>query len=310
MIGYEPPPEEYKERLEETYRGEDTFLSLRKSHEKNPDDLETAAKLCEKYMIKYDVENAVSLAGTLLENPEKAKSIILPYEEAEVSAYEFAKYTLIYEDCAEISNFMNEFPGTILKNRVFRRLSRYYRDEGTRDIASKIYDELMPEYGSETNFISPYLYYSARYKIDTEKAMVVADKYYQQNQEKADDNFRRNYADLLLQNGDDRKAAEVYGKNIFDQYAKADNADGLNGYAWFWAERGKNLESALDAAKLSINLKDSHYTWDTLSMVYWKMGSYDEAIRAEETALKMIGDSNEEYEKRIKEIKADMETDK
>jgi len=64
------------------------------------------------------------------------------------------------------------------------------------------------------------------------------------------------------------------------------------------------------AAKKSIELKNDHNYWDTLSMVYWKMGKYQEAIEAEEKALQLAGGKNEGYEKQISDIKAEMEKKK
>jgi tetratricopeptide (TPR) repeat protein len=81
----------------------------------------------------------------------------------------------------------------------------------------------------------------------------------------------------------------------------------LNEYACDWSLAGKNLKSALKAAKKSIELKDTDNAWDTLSLVYWKMGKYQEAIEAEEKALQLAGGKDKDYEKRISDIKAEME---
>ena len=89
-------------------------------------------------------------------------------------------------------------------------------------------------------------------------------------------------AEVYLALGDDEEAFAVYGS----EYAKTieKNARTLNSYAWFWAEKEKNLKSALKAAKKSLELEDSHLTWDTLSRIHWKMGQHKEAIAAEEKA--------------------------
>ncbi len=89
-----------------------------------------------------------------------------------------------------------------------------------------------------------------------------------------------------------------------------DRASAQNSYAWFWAERAKNLKNALAASKKSLEiLPEAHGYWDTLSMIYWKMKNYKEALKAEEKALSFSQDSKG-YKDQIKAIKADMEKNK
>jgi predicted Zn-dependent protease len=110
------------------------------------------------------------------------------------------------------------------------------------------------------------------------------------------------FAELLLLKGDDQRALQFYGPQTVERSLKED-APGLNEYAWFWAQKGKNLDSAEDASRRSLKLKDDANFWDTLSMVLWKQGNSAEALAAEEKALQMAGGKNEDFEKRIKEIK-------
>ena len=101
------------------------------------------------------------------------------------------------------------------------------------------------------------------------------------------------------------KAQALYGpaymqKNIND-------ASTLNSYAWFWAGQGKNLQSALMAAKKAVELKPKqYYIWDTLATVYAKMKNWAEAIKTMEKAVELAPDSaKESYKKNLEKIKAD-----
>jgi hypothetical protein len=111
----------------------------------------------------------------------------------------------------------------------------------------------------------------------------------------------------LISQGKYREASKVYGDKFRKILEKQKDAGNLNVYAWSWALTGKNLESALKAAKKSLELKETDNSWDTLSLVYWKMGKYQEALEAEEKALQLAGGKDKDYEKRISDIKADME---
>lgn len=101
------------------------------------------------------------------------------------------------------------------------------------------------------------------------------------------------------------RALALYGpaymqKNIND-------ASTLNSYAWFWAGQGKNLQSALIAAKKAVELQPKrYYIWDTLATVYAKAKNWPEAIKTMEKAVELAPDSSKEtYKKNLEKIKAD-----
>ena len=78
-------------------------------------------------------------------------------------------------------------------------------------------------------------------------------------------------------------------------------ADGnaLNGYAYFWSGQGKNLESALEAAKKAVELRPKvSYSWSTLSDVYLKLKNYPEALKAAEKAVEL---TEAPYQARMKQ---------
>jgi tetratricopeptide (TPR) repeat protein len=119
----------------------------------------------------------------------------------------------------------------------------------------------------------------------------------------APDNFYvvRAVADTYIKLEKPEKALEVFGPDCIKDYM--DDSNSLYSYARFWGNLGKNLESALAAAKKSVELAEAPYKWDTLSLVYLKMKNYDEAMKAAEKAVETAGDQADRYEKRIEEIK-------
>ena len=63
-------------------------------------------------------------------------------------------------------------------------------------------------------------------------------------------------------------------------------AQDIRSYATFWLRQGTNLDSALAAAKRTVELEPrTYYLWTTLSDVYAKMGNTSEAIKAAEKAV-------------------------
>ena len=111
-------------------------------------------------------------------------------------------------------------------------------------------------------------------------------------------------ANAYLKTGQEDKALALYGP----AYAKKNNSDAtsLYSYAGFWARQGKNLDDALAAAKKSIDLlPGAYYLWNTLSLVYEKMGNYPEAIKAKEKAIELGSEAvKETYKKDLERIKA------
>jgi tetratricopeptide (TPR) repeat protein len=96
-------------------------------------------------------------------------------------------------------------------------------------------------------------------------------------------------ATAYVKTGQDDKALALFGP----EYARAhsNDATSLYGYARFWTMQGKNLESALQAAKKSVELKpDRFYFWSTLSDVQAKLKNYPEALKAAEKALELAED--------------------
>jgi tetratricopeptide (TPR) repeat protein len=105
------------------------------------------------------------------------------------------------------------------------------------------------------------------------------------------------------------KALAVFGPEFIKGYV--DQAGDLNRYAWFWANQGKNLESALKAAKKSVELNPSDSAWETMSQVYTKLKKYSEALKAAEKAMEIADEGvKARYKNRIKKIKKAIEEEK
>jgi len=82
---------------------------------------------------------------------------------------------------------------------------------------------------------------------------------------------------------DDEAIVALY-KKILPK--KSEDKDFLNSYAWTFAELGKDLDSAAEAAKKAVALsKDDPQILDTLAEVYYKMGKKQLAVETIEKAI-------------------------
>ena len=308
VIGYDNDAEVFKSELEAAYKDKDNFLALSQAHENNPDDLRITALLSHKYISRRNTDEVEKLAVKLLSDEAAAKEMMLPLgpEKEEVSVYEFAKFTTTYNEPRKTAEFLHEFPNSSGKEQAFRNLSRFLSSKEYGEQAVQIYDILFENYTGDRDLIAPYISWSARNEKDVERSIKLAEQIHKVEAEGTADWVAQSYARLLLHNGETKRAAEIYGDNFLKLYIEEKDAGALNGFGWFWALQKENLQSALKAAKESLKLKDDANTWDTLSMVYWKMGKHKKAVEAEEKALEMVGGSNKDFEERIKKIEEDM----
>jgi thioredoxin-like negative regulator of GroEL len=99
-------------------------------------------------------------------------------------------------------------------------------------------------------------------------------------------NARYQAARLYFTIGNEAKALEIFGSAFATR--KWDSPADLTRYSHFWAYREKNLEHALSAAKRAVELDASKAeNWHELAFAFWKIKDYDEAIKAEEEAIRL-----------------------
>ncbi len=112
------------------------------------------------------------------------------------------------------------------------------------------------------------------------------------------------------------KALAIYGP----EFAKKNwgDPDILSSYAAFWNRQEKNLDSALAAAKKSVELGPDYYNNYILGQILFKQKKYAEALKAAEKAVELVkpmavkyeGFATQQYEKLVKDIKDAMAKEK
>lgn len=103
-----------------------------------------------------------------------------------------------------------------------------------------------------------------------------------------DDRFYFSYGSALERTGDHEQAVAMFRKAI-DINPKNDSA--LNYVAYMWAERGENLEEALEYVKRALKEDpDSAAYIDTLGWIYFMQGRYPEALKEIERAVTLLPD--------------------
>jgi tetratricopeptide (TPR) repeat protein len=115
-----------------------------------------------------------------------------------------------------------------------------------------------------------------------------------------DPNILQMAAEALIAWDKKDRALAVFGPSTVPKLG--DDALGLNNYAWFWAQQGTNLESALAAVQRSIALDDRDWSEDTLAVILLGLGRLDEALAAVNKAM-AISPTPSRYKETEKKIK-------
>jgi len=227
--------------------------------------------------------------------------------------YEYFKATVTYTQAAEfelgqaasqgrkpdpapLQAFIKKYPDSQLVKGAFTYLSYYYGYQASKEDAIKFFDAYTAKYPEDKDALGSYVERIVRDKEPVDKGIVLAEKLkdiagYPQNP-----NYQQNLAQLYVLKGDPAKAEEEFGKDYIDGYI-SNGVYALTGYANFWVEQGKNLESVEAMADLVADLvvkvkPDQWYTLAQVAGIYAKLGKTDKALAVygPEFAKKYWGD--------------------
>ena len=187
--------------------------------------------------------------------------------------------------------------------RFIKSLAELYILKGEPEKADSLYGKNFIEgrVGMLGYNLIDYANFWAQQNKNTDSALAMAETALRLNPENS--YFVRTAAQVYLKLKKDDKALEIFGPALVKK--NWDKPNDLASYSRFWTGQGKNLDSALEAAKRAVELSpDEAYNWDAMSQAYHKLKKYDEALKAEEKAVALADSSAVEiYKKRIEAIK-------
>jgi tetratricopeptide (TPR) repeat protein len=189
-------------------------------------------------------------------------------------------------------------------------LGSYYLLKGDKDKVAEVYGKdfaLNQVQGLAYDLITYAAFWSAR-GANLDDAMAMAEtalKLYPDNAY-----MLQQTASVYLKAGQESKAIALFGPD----WAKSKMADAssLYSYASFWSRQGKNMDSALAAAKKAVELKPKqYYQWANLGDILGKLKNTAEAVSAYEKAIEMAPDQVKEmYKKTLDKIRGAQPADK
>jgi len=382
IVGYSPPPEKFREKIDQALKEIDTYKSLSAWYAKDPKNVEVVYKLAKKVGQKSADERADKLFKEVVAlDPEGLKGMTFRGRD-KLSFTEDAEFSLAgramdnHQDLGPIKAFIKKYADSKLLKTAYSYMSSYYSYQAPKDEAIAFFDEYLARYPEDKEALASFVLWAIRSKSNTDEGIKLAEKIMDLEGYNPQAGSMFNLAQLYAQKGDKTKAGEVYGENFMEgkvtnlafdliryagfwvnnndnlksaeemadtalklepenqsivqqaagvylklnkaakalavfgpNYVKKHMGDAaaLNGYAWFWQGQNGNLESALLAARRSVELSPRAAAYDSLSAVYIKLKNYPEALKAAEKAVELGGLQVEAYKRKLENLRKLME---
>jgi tetratricopeptide (TPR) repeat protein len=294
IVGYGPPPDKFLERVQKSVAGIDTYLAVSERYAKEPTNVEVIFKLAEKCGSRYSTELTAKsqelYKKVIALDPEgKSGNYTYDYLKATVSYTQAAEFALGQTasfgrkpDPAPLQVFIKKYPASPLAKQAYSYLGYYYGNMAAKEDAAKFFEEYTAKYPDDKDALSSYVERIIRDKEPLDKGISLAEKLKDIAGYPENPNTQQNLAQLYALKGDPAKAEEEYGKDFIDGYV-SNAVYNLTGYANFWIEQGKNLESAEEMADLVVRAygdgKDGQwYTLAQVAGIYAKLNKTDKAL--------------------------------
>ena len=192
------------------------------------------------------------------------------------------------EKAIELAGRLRELSAAIPDPRISQMIARAYDLAGEEDKAEAAYGSAFMQDRVDTlaSNLAAYVDYWVDKKENLESAAAMAES--AARLKPGDPYYIRRVAYVYCAAGKEAKALEFYGPAWLEKNSAGSSAQDIRSYATFWLRQGINLDSALAAAKRTVELEPrTYYLWTTLSDIYAKMGNKPEAIRAAERAVEL-----------------------
>jgi len=286
IVGFGPPAEKFKAKVDKALAGTDTFRALAAAHAADPKDVAAAFKLGRKYAERARDDQALSLFRSVvaLDAEGKAGSFTPDYLKAPVTFTEYAEYEIARiplqgkRDPAGMRAFLKKYPDGPMARMAYSFLDVFFIGTAPEAEADAFYAEYTAKFPAETYVLQKWLSRIVKEKTDLGKGKAVAERLEERTQNNPDPYAQAVMAEYYLAAGDKAKAEELFGRPFFESHV-ADVAFGLLEFADFWAQRGENLDDAEAAADAALKVHpDYMYVRQQAAAVYLKLGREAKAL--------------------------------
>lgn len=192
------------------------------------------------------------------------------------------------EKAVELAERLRELSANMPDPRIGQAMARAYDLAGEKDKAAAAYGGafMQDRVDSLASSLAAYVDYWVGKNENLKSAAAMAET--AARLKPGDPVYIRRVAYAYCAAGREAEALAVYGPAWLEKEGAGSSAQDIRSYATFWLRQGINLDSALAAAKRTVELEPrTSYLWATLSDINAKLGNRAEAIKAAEKAVEL-----------------------
>jgi tetratricopeptide (TPR) repeat protein len=274
--------------------GVDTYGDLTARYAKDPTKVDVVFKLAEKCASRYspDMEAkskelyqkvlTMDLGGQTASYYDEDYKATVPYVEAAEFALGQSSAFGRKPDPAPLRAFIKKYPASAFVKNAYSYLGYYYGQMAAKEDADKFFDEYTAKFPENKDALAAYVQRIVKDKDPLDKGIAMAEKLKELAGYPRNPDYQEYLASLYALKNDAAKADEEYGKDFADGYVS--NAFfALTGYASFWIDQGRNLESAEEAADIAAaavgKKKDApSYYFSQIAGIYTKLKKTEKAL--------------------------------
>ena len=217
----------------------------------------------------------------------------IPYVEAAEFALAQSSTFSAKPDPAPLRAFIEKHPTSRFVEDAYSYLGYYYGQMAPKEDAAKFFEDYTAKFPENKNAVRSYIQRIIKDKDPIDKGIALAEKLKEDlSGYPMNPSDRQDLAELYALKAEPAKAEEAYGKDFLDSYL-SNSYYALTGYANFWVDQEKNLESAEAAADLALKIQpDDWYSYAQVAGIYNKVNKTDKALAifGPEFAKKFDGD--------------------
>jgi len=306
ILGYNPPPDNFRDRLEMALRGEDTFKSISAAYAKDPKNVDTVFKLARKYDDRFDrVKSAEKYKEVIALDPEgKTGSYTTEYTKITVPYTQYAEFAIATAnlfgqkpDLGPAKAFIRKYPESKLVKEAYDRMSRYFTYQASKEEAAGFFPEYTAKYPNDVRVQAAWLARIVKDREPLDKGVELAARIEELTRDNPIPDINHDIADFYFLKDDATKAEEAYGKDFMEGKVNRFAFD-LVSYANFWLAKNANQESAVAMAETALKLQpENAYILQQVAAVYVKTDQDKKALSifGPEYIKSKSGDANSLY---------------
>ena len=262
-------------------RGEDTFRVLSSKLQADPKNIPLMMQVARKYESRFDRDKALPLFKEILALDPEGKAGTTEYDGSPVPCVEYADFTIAQdavntaEDPAPLLAFAARRPASRLARDAYRNCGYLFVSGRSKEESFKFFEDGLAKYPGDPLLTYYYLQRITRERDNLDRGLALAREI--QQFAYMNDMVQRMSAQLHVLKGDFDSAEAAYGPDYVDgRISQAVSA--LQSYAQFWAGQKKNMDSAIKAIELVLDLQpDSVYAVSSAANFYVRAGMPEKA---------------------------------